>query len=384
MAPLNWQEAPQNNSPKAHADATPPRSLLGFIYGVMGGAACSLFLMGIIGGYVIGSLHAARLSAQGTPAAYGAQIPTAPTPLAAAQAPTPPSPAQPPPSIDRKADHIRGNLSKATVAVIEYSDMECPFCKRVHPTYLQIMKEYGTKVVWVYRHFPLSFHQNAQKEAEASDCASELGGNDAFWKYTDKIFERTTSNGTGFPLDNLVPLAKEIGLNEAKFKSCLDSGKYAKHVQDEEASGANAGVNGTPGNFVVNLKTQKSQMITGAQPFSAFQSAIDAALKDTGVPTAAAAEPSGDVRVIKVTAENWKFGPTVIRAKKGEKVKIELTGISGTHGFAVPDLGINTPIQPGQTVSIDLPTDKAGSHTFLCSIPCGPSHKDMKGQIVIE
>lgn len=90
-----------------------------------------------------------------------------------------------------------------------------------------------------------------------------------------------------------------------------------------------------------------------------------------------------DVRVIQVTSENWKFTPNVITAKNGEKVQLQITGISGTHGFAVPDLGINVPVAPGQTVTIDLPTDNIGTHAFFCSIPCGPGHFDMTGQIVI-
>ncbi len=143
----------------------------------------------------------------------------------------------------------------------------------------QISADYGSKVAIVYRHFPLSFHANAQKEAEASECANELGGNDAFWKYHDAILTRTTSNGTGFALDQLVPLAKEIGLNDAKFQSCLDSGQFAKHVQDEETAGGAAGVTGTPGSFVVNLKTKDTKFISGAQPYASFKAAIDAALQ---------------------------------------------------------------------------------------------------------
>jgi protein-disulfide isomerase len=179
--------------------------------------------------------------------------------------------------VDVATDHIKGDKN-AKVFVIEYSDFECPFCKRFHPTMQQIVDQYQGKVAWVYRHFPLSFHANAQKEAEASECASEQGGSDAFWKYADKILERTTSNGTGFALTNLVPLAKEIGLDETKFKSCLDSGKYAKHVQQDEQEGQTAGINGTPGN-IIWTKDGKSQLISGAVPLSSLTTVIDQALK---------------------------------------------------------------------------------------------------------
>src|SRR3989338_2762091 len=217
-----------------------------------------------------------------------------------AQAPTGPVPPV------TKADHVRGS---GDITFIEYSDIECPFCKRFHPTMLQVMNEYKGKVVWVYRHFPLSFHANAQKEAEASDCVAELGGNAAFWTFTDYIFDKTTAGGTGFALDQLPVAAKAAGVDVGKFTSCLDSGKYAKHVQEEMDAGAAAGVQGTPGNFVVNLKTQKSQVISGAVPFSSFQTAIDAVL---GADAQAAAPPAAG-RTITMTAELWKFTPSTDR-----------------------------------------------------------------------
>jgi heme/copper-type cytochrome/quinol oxidase subunit 2 len=91
-----------------------------------------------------------------------------------------------------------------------------------------------------------------------------------------------------------------------------------------------------------------------------------------------------NTRIIRVSSENWKFSPNVITVKKGEKVQLQVMGVSGTHGFAVPDLGINVPVAPGQTVMIDVPTDTVGAHNLFCSIPCGSGHKNMKGQIVIE
>jgi len=171
------------------------------------------------------------------------------------------------------SDHVRGNKD-AKIALIEYSDAECPFCKRFHPTMQEILKEYGDKVKWVYRHFPLSFHANAQKEAEASECVAEFGDNDKFWEYIDKIFERTTSNGTGFALDQLGPLAAEVGVDQNKFQNCLDSGKYEKLVKDQMADGTKAGVNGTPSTFVVNAKGE-SQIVVGAQPKEAIKTIID-------------------------------------------------------------------------------------------------------------
>lgn len=171
-------------------------------------------------------------------------------------------------------DHIRGN-PEANLVLIEYSDLECPFCKSFHPTAQRVLKEYADEVMWVYRHFPLSFHANAQKEAEAAECAHAQGGNEKFWEYVDAIFERTTSNGTGFALDKLRPLAEELGLDGDKFQECLDSGKYAQHVKDDMAGGEAAGVTGTPGNIILNRKTGKTRLIPGAVPFETIRSAIE-------------------------------------------------------------------------------------------------------------
>ncbi len=175
-------------------------------------------------------------------------------------------------------DHVRGDKN-AKVALVEYSDLECPFCKTFHKTALQVMDEYKGKIKWVYRHYPLSFHANAQKEAEASECVADLGGEDAFWKYIDAIYERTTANGTGFALDKLAPLAVEMGVNEAKFTECLDSGKNTQKVKDQMAQGSKEGVSGTPGNILLEIKSGKTVVIPGAVPLDQIKPSIDGLLK---------------------------------------------------------------------------------------------------------
>ena len=172
-------------------------------------------------------------------------------------------------------DHIFGNPD-APISLIEYSDFECPFCKRFHPTAKQVVKAYGGQVNWVYRHFPLNFHNpGAQKQAEASECANELGGSDVFWKFTDAIYARTKSNGKGFALSKLVPLATEIGLDGEQFQTCLDSGKFAARVQEDFTEGSKVGITGTPGNILLNNQTGEARLKSGAQPFAAFKTDID-------------------------------------------------------------------------------------------------------------
>ena len=88
-------------------------------------------------------------------------------------------------------------------------------------------------------------------------------------------------------------------------------------------------------------------------------------------------------RVMTMTAELWKFTPSIIQVEQGESVTLEITGISGTHGFSVPDLGINATVIQGRTVSVTIPTDNPGTFDFRCSVPCGAGHQDMKGQIIV-
>jgi len=131
-------------------------------------------------------------------------------------------------------------------------------------------------VNWVYRHFPLNFHNpGAQKQAEASECAGELGGNDAFWQYTDLIYERTRSNGKGFPIDKLAPLAVEIGLDQEAFKQCLNSEKYKRKVLQQMANGQAGGVTGTPGNFIRHNATGATIAVHGAQRLRALKQALE-------------------------------------------------------------------------------------------------------------
>ncbi|MCL4359763.1 DsbA family protein [Patescibacteria group bacterium] len=160
-------------------------------------------------------------------------------------------------------DHVKGNRN-AKIAVIEYADLECPYCKAFLPVLEEALQNFPDQVFWVYRHYPLmSIHANAEKEAEASECAYDQGGDAAFWKYIDAIYAKTTSNGTGFPLSELTPLAEAQGLSGDTFSSCLTSGTFASYIQNDENTGARIGVNGTPGTVVWNRETGKYKLVAG-------------------------------------------------------------------------------------------------------------------------
>jgi protein-disulfide isomerase len=182
------------------------------------------------------------------------------------------------------ADHIRGKAD-AKVVIVEYSDTECPFCQRFQVTLNQIFNEYGpsNKVAWVYRHFPLDMHNKAPKEAEATECANELGGADMFWKYIDLVYKSTPTNNKLDPAE-LPKFADQVGLDSAAFKKCLDSGKYAAKVQAAKESGFKAGARGTP--YTVLLTNVKGKVETvplvdadgnglGALPYATLKNVID-------------------------------------------------------------------------------------------------------------
>lgn len=179
-----------------------------------------------------------------------------------------------------KVDVANGHLlvagkNSAKVTVIEFSDFQCPFCRRFFVDTLgQIKKDYidTGKVKLYYRHFPLSFHPQAQMTAEASECANEQG---KFWEFHDKVFEEQEKQGPGtitYTVDDVKRWAAETGLNTSTFNPCVDTNKYKEKVTKDQADGQKAGVSGTP-TFYIN-----GTQLVGAQPFSAFKAAIDAVL----------------------------------------------------------------------------------------------------------
>lgn len=179
----------------------------------------------------------------------------------------------------RDDDHILGDPN-APVKIVEFSDLECPFCKRFHPTMKRVIDEYGKigQVAWVYRHFPLDqIHPKARKEAEAAECANELGGNQKFWAYVDRLFEVTPSNNNLDPAE-LPRIAEYIGLSRTQFESCLSGGKYAQHVADDLADAISSGGRGTPFSVVLT-KDGKKFVVSGAQPYEAVKSVIETALQ---------------------------------------------------------------------------------------------------------
>lgn len=178
-----------------------------------------------------------------------------------------------------KDDHIRGNPG-APVKIVEYSDSECPFCKRFHTTMQQVMNEYGKtgKVAWVYRNFPLDqLHPKARNESVALECAGDQGGNDTFWAYADRLYEVTPANN-GLDPAELPKIAEFVGLDVGEFSTCLISGKFDQHIEDDVQNAQATGGNGTPWSIVVG-KNGKKYPLSGAQPYDSIKQLIDIALQ---------------------------------------------------------------------------------------------------------
>lgn len=168
-----------------------------------------------------------------------------------------------------KTDYVRGGKN-ATVTLIEYSDYQCPYCGKFHPTMLQLMKEYGNKVKWTLRSFPLSFHPEAVPAANAALCAGEQG---KFWEYSDDLFlNQANLAPTYYPA-----LATTLKLNKAKFDKCFADKKYQARITAEYNGGSKAGVTGTPGTIIIDAKGGK-QLVPGAVPYEQLKAMVDAAL----------------------------------------------------------------------------------------------------------
>ena len=192
---------------------------------------------------------------------------TPPGAVVGAPTPAPTAPTPTPSQVQVSADDdARIGNPDAPVEIIEFSDFQCPFCQRAAPTVKQILDEYGDKVTFVYRDFPLdSIHPMATPAAIAAECVREQGGDEAYFEYHDTIF----ANQQSLSLDNLKSWAQDSGYD---IDSCLDSQKYLDEVKKDLADAQAAGGRGTP-YFVINGKP-----LSGAQPFAAFKQIIDAEL----------------------------------------------------------------------------------------------------------
>lgn len=184
-------------------------------------------------------------------------------------------------SID-DTDFVEGKKS-GKIFVIEYSDPECPYCVTLHPTMKQIRAEYGDKLGFVYRHFPLTqIHPGAFDESKAIACAGKLRGISGFYEYVDKLYGyKSETQQTKLPASGKEEIASHIGLSKDDFARCMSDPSMADIVDASIQDGVQAGVQGTPTTFVVE-KTRKGYeivaLVDGARPYEYVKAAIDQAL----------------------------------------------------------------------------------------------------------
>ena len=163
-------------------------------------------------------------------------------------------------------DASKGNKS-AKVTVVEFSDFQCPFCKRASGNAEAILKAYGDKVRVVFRHFPLPMHESAHKAAQAAQCMNDQG---KFFEYHDKLF----ANNTALAEADLKKYVTELGGDVAKFEDCLKKEKYKAKVDKDIADGQKYGVSGAPTYFI------NGNMVVGAVSFEELKSTIDGAMNE--------------------------------------------------------------------------------------------------------
>lgn len=236
--------------------------------------ASTVGLAGLIVGYVLASsLHGfSTFGMLPTPDA-----PSAPSPVVDVPTPTPSAPSNPATVDD---DPVLGE-DDAPITLIEFTDYQCPFCARHYTqTHSQIVSQYVDtgKVKLVVRDFPLGFHANAQKAAEATECADDQG---KFWEMHDVLFENQTawSNLDATSAANTFKqYAGQMGVNQSEFDTCLDSGTHAQEVTSDMSDGSASGIDGTPGFWIIGPDGQ-SQQISGAYPFDTFKAAFDGMLE---------------------------------------------------------------------------------------------------------
>lgn len=175
----------------------------------------------------------------------------------------------------KEGSYVKGD-AEANITWLEYSDLECPFCAKLHnsPTPKEVMEKYEWTVNKIFHHFPLNFHANAQKAAETLECAAQLNGSEVYYSLISKSFEKYNNNN--FTLSGLNDLAAEMGVNKSQLAECVDSGKYKEKVINQMQIGqANFNVTGTPGNVLINNTTGEYVVLSGAQGTQAFVAAIE-------------------------------------------------------------------------------------------------------------
>lgn len=258
----NYNDGPETGRGKGFFSNLSPKS--SFLVGLIGGIMflCSVGFFVLLGVYISSGFdndNSAKVAGVDTTKNTNTNTNVAADPTAV------------PSRIDieiKEGDFIRGN-PEAEIVLVEFSDIQCSYCARFHETAKQLVDNYPNDVMWVYKHFPLdSIHPEARPAAIASECVAEQEGEEGFWTYLDALFENQSSLGDAY----YEQLAKEQGLDIAKFKTCLDSSETAAKVQQDYQEGITYGVQGTPGGYL------DGNELGGAVPYAQLEAALQSLL----------------------------------------------------------------------------------------------------------
>jgi len=168
--------------------------------------------------------------------------------------------------VDIKGEPFRGN-PEGKVVIVEFSDYECPFCQRAQKVSAQVRAKYGDKIKWVFKDFPLDFHQNAMAAHIAGNCVFQHKP-EQYWKFFDIIFSEDRSPETLME-KNLEQLAVSLGVNQSTFKQCMTDESIINEIKEDISQGSKLGVTGTPAFFI------NGRLLSGALPLPEFEAIID-------------------------------------------------------------------------------------------------------------
>lgn len=175
------------------------------------------------------------------------------------------------------ADYYKGDVN-ADVTLLEYGDLQCPFCARYHETLNQVLTDYQGRVNVVFRHYPLSFHNNANTLANAAECIGEVRGATGFWKFLDYAFA-ANDDIADYDMTDMEDMATNLGVDKTAFRSCMDESRYQSVIDSQMRGGTDGGVMGTPHTILVNHRTGRRVMVSGAVPYETLKAELDAILR---------------------------------------------------------------------------------------------------------
>ncbi|BFM18787.1 hypothetical protein R50073_49700 (plasmid) [Maricurvus nonylphenolicus] len=178
----------------------------------------------------------------------------------------------------RTGKHIYGE-EDARFTLVEFSDLECPFCKRFHSVPKEVVDASSGRVNWEWKHLPLPSHNPvASVEAQASECVAEIKGNRAFWVYIHQVFDETKGNGQG--AGDLINLASNIGVDPEEFADCMKEGRHSEKIAKDLQLATQMNVNSTPVTFVIDNHTGKQVMLRGMRKPESIATTIQRLLKE--------------------------------------------------------------------------------------------------------